>query len=413
LSTPKIISIPMERVFETRGILFHEIQAHSLALADLGRAVALDPERASNYFLRGDCHSKLGNYELALQDYLLAEEKGFEDLCSLMTARGMVFRLMGDAAKAQRDFESALLALPEAEEHRMARVRLLSLLALALIDQGRHAASHDLLQQCIQMVSIVEIRVEAVLSPLVPPPPQPISVFVENEAGEREEQQRWPDPPEEHPGPMDRPLLAGVRRLKWVLCYHSSLTQHMQRLYAPAHEALLTCVAPHMVLCAPDNYVLGAAYFFLAVQCCQLQRPVDAEEALEHALQSKWGQVDANQSVIIFAMGKLFQQQLRHALAVEFFTRSIALDASNAHAFFRRAWSFKVRAALCSLLSALCSLLSALCSLLSALPLPFSLALHSPTPLASFNNSPSETSTTRAATSRRRRSCVSTTQTSR
>jgi len=230
----------------------------------------------------------------------------------------------------------------------MARVRLTSLLALALIDQGRHAAAHDLLQQCVQMVSIVELRVEAGLNPLVPPPPQPISVFVENEAGEREEQQRWPDPPEEQPGPLDRPLLAGVRRLKWVLCYHSSLTQHMQRLYAPAHEALLNCVAPHMALCAPDDYVLGAAYFFLAVQCCQLQKPVDAEEALEHALQSKWGQVDANQSVIIFAMGKLFQQQLRHALAIEFFTRSIALDATNAHAFFRRAWSFKVGAALCS-----------------------------------------------------------------
>lgn len=41
----------------------HVYIAHSLALADFGRSVVLNPERSANFFLRGDCQSKLGNYE--------------------------------------------------------------------------------------------------------------------------------------------------------------------------------------------------------------------------------------------------------------------------------------------------------------------------------------------------------------
>lgn len=37
--------------------------AHKLALHDLGKAIAINPVGADNYYLRGDCHSKLGNYE--------------------------------------------------------------------------------------------------------------------------------------------------------------------------------------------------------------------------------------------------------------------------------------------------------------------------------------------------------------
>jgi hypothetical protein len=37
--------------------------AHKLALFDLGKAIAINATSPDNYFLRGDCHSKLGNYE--------------------------------------------------------------------------------------------------------------------------------------------------------------------------------------------------------------------------------------------------------------------------------------------------------------------------------------------------------------
>lgn len=39
------------------------LTAHKLALHDLGKAIAINPVGADNYYLRGDCHSKLGNYE--------------------------------------------------------------------------------------------------------------------------------------------------------------------------------------------------------------------------------------------------------------------------------------------------------------------------------------------------------------
>lgn len=44
-------SLPIHRVFEMRGTLFHEIQAHKLALMDLGKAIALNPSRYTSYYL--------------------------------------------------------------------------------------------------------------------------------------------------------------------------------------------------------------------------------------------------------------------------------------------------------------------------------------------------------------------------
>ena len=40
-----------------------EFPAHKLALFDLGKAIAINPARADNFVLRGDCHSRMGNYE--------------------------------------------------------------------------------------------------------------------------------------------------------------------------------------------------------------------------------------------------------------------------------------------------------------------------------------------------------------
>ncbi len=62
------LAIPVHRVYEMRGTLFHEVQAHKLALNDLGKAIAINPSHAGNYFLRGDCHYKLGNYEQVVHE---------------------------------------------------------------------------------------------------------------------------------------------------------------------------------------------------------------------------------------------------------------------------------------------------------------------------------------------------------
>jgi hypothetical protein len=39
------------------------LSAHKLALSDLGKAIAINPSHADNYYLRGDCQCKLGHYE--------------------------------------------------------------------------------------------------------------------------------------------------------------------------------------------------------------------------------------------------------------------------------------------------------------------------------------------------------------
>lgn len=82
--------------------------AHKLALQDLGRAIAINPLLADTYFVRGDCHSKLGNYEQALMDFNTAESKQFEDKCSLFVSRGHVLRLLGNCLEAQKNFQDAL-----------------------------------------------------------------------------------------------------------------------------------------------------------------------------------------------------------------------------------------------------------------------------------------------------------------
>lgn len=73
---------------------------------DLGKAIAINPSNAGNYFLRGDCHCKLGDYEQALMDYDYAESKGFEDMCALYLSRGSVRRLLHDISGALSDFSA-------------------------------------------------------------------------------------------------------------------------------------------------------------------------------------------------------------------------------------------------------------------------------------------------------------------
>ncbi len=174
------MEIPLDTVYGTRGTLFHEMKAHKLALHDLGRAVALNDGRAENFFLRGDCHAKLGNYELALADFNQAEEKKFHDVVSLTSSRGMVYRLLGDSYRARLDFETALTILEElaAEERRtdsehpetarqgttsahrvdavLIQIRLSSLRALCFLDDNMYSAGHQVLVATCSLVDEVE-----------------------------------------------------------------------------------------------------------------------------------------------------------------------------------------------------------------------------------------------------------------
>eukprot|EP00981_Chlorochromonas_danica_P004577 scaffold912_cov187-Ochromonas_danica.AAC.55 len=127
-----LAAIPIHRVFEMRGTLFYEINAHKLALMDLGKAIAINPSNPGNYFLRGDCHSKLGNYEQALNDYNYAESKGFEDMCALLLSRGSVKRLLRDIKGAASDFATVYDLIPEKDV--LSRARILSFRSFCEID---------------------------------------------------------------------------------------------------------------------------------------------------------------------------------------------------------------------------------------------------------------------------------------
>jgi tetratricopeptide (TPR) repeat protein len=175
------MEIPLDTVYGTRGTLFHEMKAHKLALHDLGRAVALNEDRAENYFLRGDCHAKLGNYELALIDFNEAEKRKFHDIVSLTTSRGMIHRLLGDSYRARLDFETSLSILDElaAEERKnggvdhpetqrqgtmasrrvdaaLVQIRLSSLRALCFIDNRMYSAGYGVLMSTCTLVDEIE-----------------------------------------------------------------------------------------------------------------------------------------------------------------------------------------------------------------------------------------------------------------
>ena len=159
------------------------MKAHKLALNDLGRAVALNDSRAENYYLRGDCHAKLGNYELALNDYNQAESKGFTDVVSLTYARGMIYRLLGDSYRARIDFETALAVLeaiiseerrqgghfshPQTEQQgttgakrtdaALIQIRLASLRALCFLDSNMYNAGYTSLVSTCSLVDEMEV----------------------------------------------------------------------------------------------------------------------------------------------------------------------------------------------------------------------------------------------------------------
>ena len=101
-------SIPLCIIFEMRANLLYEGKSYKLALHDFGRSILLSPSKPENYFLRADCHTKLGNYTQALQDLTLAEEIGYSDIFSLLICRGTILRTLSMYAEAEVELRKAL-----------------------------------------------------------------------------------------------------------------------------------------------------------------------------------------------------------------------------------------------------------------------------------------------------------------
>eukprot|EP01041_Mallomonas_annulata_P002524 gene2524-4908_t len=298
------ITVPMEHVFEMRGALFHGLKMYKMAAKDLGLAIGIDESRPEPYFLRGDCHCRLGSHEQALEDFSLAELHGFHDRPALLAARGAVHRLVHQPECALRDFEAALDALTvEAEMNGFTEgfvvtaisIRLRAFVALCLLDQKQYDKAHEHIERTMELLEEIE--------------------------------------PDELP-------TAAPPRMQWTLIYHDALSMYMQCRYELCLKTLLPCVTT-LKEHAPDPFDIGAALFFVGVSQSLLGNQQETITTLNECLSSEWAALDRQQALCLFARGKALQRLGRHEEAVTDFNTCVEFNENDAHACFRRAWSYK------------------------------------------------------------------------
>ena len=102
-------------------------------------------------------------------------------------------------------------------------------------------------------------------------------------------------------------------------------------------------LSPVMQQYAVDAHSLEQARFFLGLSLSLQGKYAEAEEQLRLVLNSAWGADLAKRALVLFALAKACQYQAKHVPAVELFSDLIQREPSHAHAYFRRAWSHKVK----------------------------------------------------------------------
>ena len=122
----RMFTVPPERIFETRGILYRSMDQHELSITDLQKAVDLNGSVARNCFLIGLSQSLLGEYESAIKYFNTAQEKGYGDMFTLITTRGIVLRLLGKSSDALLDFMNAYKFINYDNQVRCAMRRIFS-----------------------------------------------------------------------------------------------------------------------------------------------------------------------------------------------------------------------------------------------------------------------------------------------
>ena len=102
------------------------------------------------------------------------------------------------------------------------------------------------------------------------------------------------------------------------------------------------CIHPSSVLYSPDDHSVSKAQFFLSLSLTHLHKLTLAEELMKECLSSSWVVSEEKRSLCWFVLGKQKQRIGQHAEAIVCFTKTIEFDPSDAHGYFRRAWSYKV-----------------------------------------------------------------------
>ena len=92
----------------------------------------------------------------------------------------------------------------------------------------------------------------------------------------------------------------------------------------------------------PDDVSLGTQLFFLAQTQIQSKQPDAARHSLQECAGTHWTDKKHNAYMLSFSLAKVLQSQGLHEEAIAAFNKAVDLYPDNSHAFFRRAWSYKV-----------------------------------------------------------------------
>lgn len=396
-------TLPINVIYETRGILFHQGKAFRLALSDLAKAILLNPEKPLTYFLRADCYKKLGNYEKAVRDLQIAEEKGFEDIFSLLNCRGTIWRCLGNSEQAEVDFKNALkllgpsrtnkdneadnmsfmkhISTNEFDENsdelferiglchicdtvdKYSQLRALSLHAICLYDLKRYNESFLELQKALMILRYLQRMSDEALST------SSVSSLYELNVADalnssvkdcflrkRREKDSLSGRSKLSISDYNRmsknshfksnkmshdQVTFTTKTFEWSVSYH--IAGCLYSLYRFEESIIYLKYILHEISdYCPDEFMLGAALFFYGIQSNIIGRWKEAEDSLRTCLCTLWAISSVkNISLCRFGLGKALQGGGKHEEAVKEFTGVINRKSKDAHAHFRRAWSYK------------------------------------------------------------------------
>jgi len=385
----RLQGIPMYRVFEVRGSLLHELKSYKLALADFGRALGANIDSPKNYFLRGDCHFKLGNYELALHDFMLADAHGFQMKMELYQSRGQVYRNLGNFKAAEADFDAAMkgledrcksdIQIEDEEKSVISSTTVASAVEEEENDEEkkkREAKEREEQQSkdprqlreereaAKKAKALEEIRLEKILLERCYSHAyfdfvrlrslralslmdygdfkQALPLLKSSRSLLKKEEEQF----EEffatvlvNEDELEK-AYASHKRLEWSVLYHLALCLHSMRKFEGSYKYLSQCLGENIAY-SPDGVALGSAFFFAAMSLNIQQRFVAAEGLLDECLKTSWVADDTLMAMARFSRGKTRQGLGQHTGALEDFTAALINRPDDPFILFRRGWSHK------------------------------------------------------------------------
>lgn len=112
---PMFSVLMLARIYSKRGMTYFSRNEHQQAIADLDRALALDPVYGGAYLLRGTAYSSLGAYRRAIEDFDHVLALDAREMFAY-AHRGIARMKLKDYEQAIADFDNVLLLEPTLDE---------------------------------------------------------------------------------------------------------------------------------------------------------------------------------------------------------------------------------------------------------------------------------------------------------